>query len=167
MDWHYQQVEQVLVEALNVREDHRKAFRARLRHFRNLGIPAVSTPGKGRAVRFTEDHLSELVVAVLLARAGIGPLTMRDTITKNRRFMVKKCRDAIKSAKPIYMAVLPATFGGMVGEKTTIGIFYGSRKEVMGNVYESVDAPMMRTAVLINLSANLKNVFALASSKVR
>ncbi|MGA7326907.1 MAG: hypothetical protein WBX25_21060 [Rhodomicrobium sp.] len=70
----YGHIEAALAEIMNIEPENAKAFHARLRHLRNIGVPAgLPTPGKGQAIKYTRKHALELLIAVSLQNAGIGP----------------------------------------------------------------------------------------------
>lgn len=52
-----------------------KAFRARLRHLRNLGVPSVEKVGKGTQLTYTRKHLWQIYLALELTKLGVSPGT--------------------------------------------------------------------------------------------
>jgi hypothetical protein len=70
----YKQVEEVLAEIFEIEPDRHKAFRARLRHLRNIGIPAdLPKPGSGAQVDYSRDHVLEMLIALEITSIGIAP----------------------------------------------------------------------------------------------
>lgn len=64
----YSQVERALADALAIAPGAMGAFRARLQHLRNLGVPAVERPGYGRAVEYRRTHVIQMLVALELVQ---------------------------------------------------------------------------------------------------
>ena len=74
MELRYGQIEQALAEILGVPSLERtRAFRARLRHLRNIGIPELPKPGTGQSVAYSYEHALELLVALRLESIGTAP----------------------------------------------------------------------------------------------
>jgi hypothetical protein len=73
MGYRYGDIEQALVKQFQVRADRLGAFRARVRHFRSLGVPRIDRVGSGSKVEYTRLNAVELCVALHLAAAGIAP----------------------------------------------------------------------------------------------
>ena len=74
----YKQVEAVLVEVLKIKPAEMGAFRARLRHLRNLGVPRLPKPGSGRRIGYSEDHAFVMLIALELEDLGIAPRPAAD-----------------------------------------------------------------------------------------
>ena len=49
------------------------AFRARLRHLRNVGVPQLPNPGSGSPISYTHRQTLELLIALELERQGFSP----------------------------------------------------------------------------------------------
>jgi hypothetical protein len=49
------------------------AFRARLRHLRNIGVPRLPNPGSGQPIDYSRQHALELLVALQLEKIGQTP----------------------------------------------------------------------------------------------
>jgi hypothetical protein len=74
MGLRYGDVEAALAEAMTIPPDGMKAFRARLRHLRNIGIPSeLPEPGKGVAIRYTYRHAFEMFIALQMENIGHAP----------------------------------------------------------------------------------------------
>jgi hypothetical protein len=69
----YGQFEEALVQMLGINEGSLGAFRARLRHLRNLGIPNVPKRGSGNAVAYGRGDLFTTFVALALQALGCAP----------------------------------------------------------------------------------------------
>jgi len=72
----YGEVEDTLARLHNVQDKDRKAFRAKLRHFRNLGIPPLPKVGSGTKISYSLDDLYELFFALELTQCGLSPSTI-------------------------------------------------------------------------------------------
>ena len=66
----YEQVEEALAEVMNVTAKGIGAFRARLRHLRNIGSPRLPKTGSGRAVDYSRQHALEMLLALELQKLG-------------------------------------------------------------------------------------------------
>jgi hypothetical protein len=97
----YQELELALADLHEVPEKDLGAFRARLRVLRDMGIPSVEKPGKGRKVEYDFADLWEASFALTLERFGLPHarvanvvaryLRKSDTIKEVRR-KEKKCK---------------------------------------------------------------------------
>lgn len=75
----YNEIEATLMRALNVDDERRPAFRARLRHLRNIGVPSgITATGKGKCIKFTETQLLELFIVLSLEEIGFSPAAATD-----------------------------------------------------------------------------------------
>jgi hypothetical protein len=66
-------IEKALAAVLNIEPAEMGAFRARLRHLRNIGLPRLPKPGSGEAIAYTQKHALEMLVALELERIGQAP----------------------------------------------------------------------------------------------
>jgi hypothetical protein len=69
----YGEVEDALMATFRVPEGNRSRFRARLRHFRNLGVPPMPRTGSGVKVEYTRTMIHELLIALELTATGLSP----------------------------------------------------------------------------------------------
>jgi hypothetical protein len=69
----YEQVEEALAEVMNVTPRRMGAFRARLRHLRNIGCPRLPKLGSGRPIDYSERHVLEMLLALELQTFGQTP----------------------------------------------------------------------------------------------
>jgi hypothetical protein len=69
----YREVESVLARIMNVKATDLGAFRARLRHLRNIGLPRLPKIGSGKAIDYSTRHALELLLALELEDAGQNP----------------------------------------------------------------------------------------------
>jgi hypothetical protein len=80
----YDQVETALASVFSVPDDKRKALKARLRHFTNLGLAPEGRPGKGRRIRYTFEDAVRWTVALELAHFGFNPQDIAEFLQKTR-----------------------------------------------------------------------------------
>ena len=79
----YGEVEVVLASIHWIPHYERKAFRAKLRHMRNTGIPeGLDEPGKGRVLRFTKEQVLEMLISLDLQAAGWAPYDTQQIVSK-------------------------------------------------------------------------------------
>jgi len=80
-EFRYGHVEAALADLLGISKKGLGAFRARLRHLRNIGLPelpdALKRPGSGRQIVYTREHALELLVALELESVGVVPRLVR------------------------------------------------------------------------------------------
>src|SRR5271165_958624 len=69
----YGVVEAVIAEVLDVPPKMIGALRARLRHLRNLGVPALPRPGSGKKIRYSYRQAFEMLTTVILEHGGFTP----------------------------------------------------------------------------------------------
>ena len=66
----YKDVETALAELMNVRPTDMGAFRGRLRHLRNIGLPRLPQSGSGRAINYSPRHVLAMFLALQFEEAG-------------------------------------------------------------------------------------------------
>jgi hypothetical protein len=71
----YGQFEKALVELFSIRESNLGAFRARLRHLRNLGVPKIPKRGSGNTAIYKTEDILATFVALALQTLGSTPMT--------------------------------------------------------------------------------------------
>ncbi|HEX3666191.1 MAG TPA: hypothetical protein VHU23_13285 [Rhizomicrobium sp.] len=67
----YKIVELSLARVFGVLDADMPAFRARIRHLRNIGVPAVPKVGTGRTVDFSREHIIQLLIALEAELLGL------------------------------------------------------------------------------------------------
>jgi hypothetical protein len=80
----YAQVETALAQIYEAADVQRTTFRARLKHFRKLGLPQRH-PGKGSRLRYTASDIFQLLIACELAEFGIDPHLITDIVRRHWR----------------------------------------------------------------------------------
>ena len=68
----YKLVEVALAATLEVPTNRMGAFRARLRHLKNLGLPA-DKPGSGKQIAYSRRQVLELLIALEIENLGVAP----------------------------------------------------------------------------------------------
>jgi hypothetical protein len=80
----YAEVEGALAKLYAADAVQKTTFRARLKHFRKLGIPQRQ-PGKGSRLRYTPADVFQLMVACEFAEFGINPHLITDIVRRHWR----------------------------------------------------------------------------------
>jgi hypothetical protein len=79
----YKDVEGLLTRIFEVPPGEEGAFRARLRHLRNKGIPKqLPSPGSGAPIGYTRQHLMQMIIGLELSALGIAPRYAADLTEK-------------------------------------------------------------------------------------
>ena len=73
----YGAIEAMLADLHGIAPNELKAFRARIRVLRDVGVPAVHKPGKGSKVDYDFVDFWETHVALTLERFGLTPLRVK------------------------------------------------------------------------------------------
>jgi hypothetical protein len=82
----YSQFEKILAEIFSIKEKGLGAFRARLRHLRNLGVPNIPKRGSGNTFIYTTADLLTTLVALELQALGASPMVSAELATFARRY---------------------------------------------------------------------------------
>jgi hypothetical protein len=69
----YKHVEAALVDAAGVEPQAIDAFRARLRHLRNIGLPELPASGSGTHITYSRRQALEILIAIQLENIGHKP----------------------------------------------------------------------------------------------
>ena len=80
----YKEIETALARMHDIHPSALKAFRARLRHLRNLGIPDLPKVGSGSRVAYSLDNAEELAFALELMQFGIAPAILHQQVESYR-----------------------------------------------------------------------------------
>jgi hypothetical protein len=104
----YGVIERALADVLQVGPAKIGAFRARLRHLRNINCPKLPKTGSGQPVLITREQAIEILIALELVALGIAPRYAvehakeyaevvadpeRDTVTRGDRLIVRPAHD--------------------------------------------------------------------------
>jgi len=103
-DLRYKDVETALASIYSIVEDELAGFRARLRNFRNLGIPDLPKLGSGTHLSYTRDHLYQMFLALELhTLAPPGPVAA--FITENWKKLSGTLRKAAVDGRDCVLVV--------------------------------------------------------------
>jgi hypothetical protein len=72
----YRHIEAALAALMRINRKSIKAFRAKLRHLRNIGVPRLPSSGSGRPIEYSRRHALELMIALELEKLGQSPRTV-------------------------------------------------------------------------------------------
>jgi hypothetical protein len=78
----YSGVEGGLIAALDIDDAWRTQFRARIKHFRRLGVIGEQSH-RGAAIRYSFEHAAKLAIVFLLADVGLDPVLSAQLINKH------------------------------------------------------------------------------------
>ena len=140
-DLQYGDVERILARTHDIKDRHRKAFQARLRHLRNLGVPRLSKVGSGTRISYTQDDLHELFLALELMRCGVSPATIEHLIRRHRRQLPANLRGALMTkGEEIWFGFCLDHFGGDVGEKISFTSAFLPRNKLLKFFFGPIEA---------------------------
>ena len=71
--YRYGHVEAALARVFSVGPDELGAFRGRLRHLRNIGVPDLPKPGSGRQIKYSRQNIIEMMLALEFEAMGVSP----------------------------------------------------------------------------------------------
>jgi hypothetical protein len=83
------------------------AFRARIRHLRNLDVPAISRPGRGQQVTYTRVHALQLLLALEAELMGIPPKFAASLSRSRFNELAGKADSALKDGRKFIVSVDP------------------------------------------------------------
>ena len=89
MELRYKHVEVALAEVIGIGPNDMPAFRARLRHLRNIGVPRLPNPGSGQPIAYTRQQALELL-ALELETVGQAPKKVETTLQKEELVRLAK-----------------------------------------------------------------------------
>lgn len=69
----YAIVEAALADSVGIAKSDLPAFRAKLRHLRNIGVPKIAKPGRGTRIAYSKRNVTELRLALALESVGNTP----------------------------------------------------------------------------------------------
>ncbi len=101
MELRYGQIEAALADALDIKEAAMGAFRARIRYLRNIGVPSVAGPGKGKVITYELRHALEILLTLELQNVGQSPTAAAAlTGTILRQYDEHDARDLLALVEP-------------------------------------------------------------------
>jgi hypothetical protein len=107
LSYRLKHIELALAENFNVSPEDMPAFRARLRHLRNLGVPAIRASGSGKKLDYERKHAVQLLVALEMELMGMAA---QHAAAYSRAAMQMWISDAEAAARKnwrLYMSVAP------------------------------------------------------------
>lgn len=107
MTFRYKYLELALARVFGVEMKDLSAFRARIRHLRNLGVPPVGAPGSGQAVTYTRSDAIRLLVALEGELLGIPPRFAAGFSNSFMKSQLANVEVAIKKGQPFFVAADP------------------------------------------------------------
>jgi hypothetical protein len=128
----YRAFEEILGKLHRVAPDDSKAFRARLRILRDLGIPNVAKPGKGARVDYRFDDLWAAHLGLTFDDAGLPPLVIKEIMAAVSEFQIyRKFLDRSKEEHDLWLKVdiLRHEFGG---DRHSVSVWPAPLQEQMG-----------------------------------
>jgi hypothetical protein len=107
VSYKYRIVEEALARTLGVREEDLPAFRAKLRHLRNLGVPPIDKPGSGRKVAYQPSDAYRMLVALELEILGFTPKTAATGALSMMSAWLPSAVAAATAGKPFFLRTYP------------------------------------------------------------
>src|SRR5438105_3638663 len=117
MDFRYGQVEAALAEVLKIPPENMGAFRARLRHLRNIGLLNLPKPGSGRSIAYSWQQAVGMLLAIQFENVGVAPRVAANTVPQIAAMMVRHQRGDQDTYVAIYPLLLGPTFTIFQGEE--------------------------------------------------
>lgn len=97
----YRFIEPILSELHRVTPDDAKAFRARLRILRDVGVPAVERPGKGARIDYTAKDVFMMHLGLIFDDASFPPIAISEIVkTIESLGIYKKFLAALSESAP-------------------------------------------------------------------
>jgi hypothetical protein len=103
----YKSLELALASVFGVEMKDLSAFRARIRHLRNLGVPPVDAPGSGQAVTYTRSDAIRLVIALEMELLGVPPRFAGGFANSFMKNQLAAVEAAIERGKPFFVTADP------------------------------------------------------------
>jgi hypothetical protein len=72
-EFRYKHVETALVDVTRVQPEALGAFRGRIRHLRNIGLPELPDSGSGKHIAYSRRQALEMLIAIQLENIGHKP----------------------------------------------------------------------------------------------
>ena len=145
----YGEVEAVLASMFCIYPGDLKAFRAKLRHMRNIGIPSgLGEPGKGAVLRFSKQQVLEMLISLDLQDSGWAPY---DT-SSSAKEMAQAWKDEQFSGAEVYGVMGRHIVGNALAQKFQLVICKGTQKAIDMITQDH----MARLSTIINITASAK-----------
>ncbi|ESY20390.1 hypothetical protein [Mesorhizobium sp. LNJC391B00] len=131
-----------------------KAFRARLKHLKRLGVPLGSNPGRGTKIWYHDEQIFQWAFCLELAEFGIDPTTVVTFIREAWPDILKHFEEARRgrtAANEICFCSEPRLMTGPLSGEG-LGFAYNWRNAAM------VRVDGVRRSLVINLSAMVRQI---------
>jgi hypothetical protein len=127
LDFRYKHVEAALAQVFEIDSRKMARFRARLRHLRELGVPALPKPGSGQQIAYRRDHAIAALIALKLEQVGMPPQKAAHVTRGLARDWILDADAAIAKQAPYLLIVRP---GGGFQFEELFGVVGGSWTEL-------------------------------------
>jgi hypothetical protein len=107
VSYKYRIVEEALARTLGVQGEDLPAFRAKLRHLRNLGVPPIDKPGSGRQIAYQQSDVCRMLVALELEILGFTPKTAAAGTRGGMTAWLPAAVKAAEEGRPFYLQSSP------------------------------------------------------------
>lgn len=152
----YQHIERALAGWYGISHSDMKAFKARIRHLRNLGVPSVEKVGKGTQLTYTRRHLWEIFIALELTKIGISPATAALSVDlMSEHFDDYMVQVDCRPRERLILIYSIAEFGPKPDGVTSVSMMLMSAKEYIDAVKED---DLHLSYLVIELSAGIRGV---------
>ena len=106
--YRYKHLELALAQVFKVEMKDLPAFRARIRHLRNLGVPPVGKPGSGQTVTYTRADAIRLLIALESELFGLPPKFAAAFSNSFMQSELKNVEAAIRDGKRLFLSADPS-----------------------------------------------------------
>ena len=154
----FPEVERILARMHRIEPDEIIAFRSRLHHFRNLGVPEGIKTGQGRRPTYGWAEMLQMVIALELAELDITPKTISRFIRISRIKNEKRYVTVNTNKNEKYFIIaspswMEESFGGVQGSSIKFVKF----SELQSSIEPFLDADDSGF-ILINLTKTLRRL---------
>jgi hypothetical protein len=147
----YRHLEKALAQLMRIKASDIAAFRARLRHLRNIGLPRLPNPGSGQPIDYTRRQALELMIALELEKLGQSPRT----VAMNAESIVRRVPyDQYEGEAPVRKLKEPDCYVFVGTERPGYTVIYGL-KDAAAVIKQQPDA-----FLVINVSGCLRRLEA-------
>jgi hypothetical protein len=143
MRFKYRQVEAALAALFDVDDKRFGAFKARVRHLRNLGIPTIPKAGSGTHAQYSRLNAFEMALTLELQHLGKSP---RRSAELAGSWSSEILRKSVDSSVPLYVVLLP----GHNSETDEISLIAEGSKELLGVAEEVPSIGIVNASQLVH-----------------
>jgi hypothetical protein len=168
----YAEAEATLAELHGVTGDvQQRAFRARLKHLKRLGIPAGINPGRGAKIYYKDEQLYEWAFCLELAEFGIDPAAIVRLMEQNFKTdilqKIAECRIGQHDPDDLYFVAAPSLMSASWQDRETLPYEWLKRSRAERWFYGfGRSRERTRRAIFINVTA-LANAIGRIGIKVQ